>query len=258
MNRFQLTLRNLVMAQMLLHNTDPNNPGGGGGGQDPAAAFQRLLEQNKNDGIAVASKLFDENFRYRTDIRELKAKLPKEGSVVLSDDDLKEWNAFKALNVKAADAKKAIDSVSTLEKQNKELSSMESLRELADLGLDGSKLKLSVLKDQLTSKFPDAEISFRTEKDKDGKDAKVAYFKKDKDSKEQSFHEFANAELTDYLPSLKVSTEATQQQYTGNTPDPSPRNTATSVFDRIRSEKQKENEEISKAPSLNERFGRAA
>jgi hypothetical protein len=260
MDRYQLFLRNLIMVQMLLHNTDPGNPGGGGGGQDPAAAFQRLLDQNKNDGLAVASKLFDENFQLRTKNRDLSAKLPKDGAVVLTDDDAKEWNAFKALNVKAADAKKAVESIPALEKQNKELSGMESLRELADLGLDGSKLKLSVLKEQLASKFPDAEIAFRTEKDKDGKEAKVAYLKKDKDSKEQSFTEFANAELVDYLPSLKVSTEAQQQPYTGNTPDPKPNNTATSVFDRIRDEQKTKNEVAKPQPGmdLNSRFGRPA
>jgi hypothetical protein len=68
---------------------------------DPAAAFQRLLEQNKNDGIAVASKLFDENFRYRGEVRDLKKKVPVEGSVVLSADEAKEWEAFKALGKKA-------------------------------------------------------------------------------------------------------------------------------------------------------------
>jgi hypothetical protein len=223
MKRYQLLLRNLVMAQMLLHNTDDGGgTGGGGGAPNPAAAFQAMLEKNSNDGIKLASTLFDDNFQLREKNRELKKKLPADGAIVLTGDDAKEYQAFKALNVKAEDAKKAIEAVPALEKQNKELSGMESLRELADIGLDGSKLKLSVLKDQIASKHPDAEISFKNEKDKDGKEAKVAYIKKDKDSKEQSFTEFANAELVDYLPSLKVSTEATPQPFSGNTPDPKP------------------------------------
>lgn len=260
MKRYQFLLGNLIMAQMLLHNTDPDNPGGGGGGSDPAAAFQNALKKKNDDALALASQLFDENFHYRAEIRELKGKAPKDGQVVLTNDDAKEWNAFKALNVKASDAKKAIETNATLEKQNKELSGMENLRELADLGLDGSKLKLSVLKDQLASKFPNAEFAFKTEKDKDGNDAKVAYIKKDADSKELSFTEFANAELADYLPSLKVSTEARQQPYTGNTGDPKPQNTATSVFDRIRNDAKEKNEAAKPAPGmdLNSRFGKAA
>ena len=42
-------LLNLLLAQQVLHNTDPANQGGGGGGSDPAAAFQRLLDQHKQE-----------------------------------------------------------------------------------------------------------------------------------------------------------------------------------------------------------------
>lgn len=248
-------LRNLLMAQMLLHNTDPN--AGGGGGQDPAAAFQRLLDQHKNDGVAVASKLFDENFQHRTTIRELKAKAPKDGDVVLTGDDVKEWNAFKALNVTATDAEKAIKAVPELEKQNKELSGMESFREIAELGLEGSKLKLPVLKD-LLAKHPDAQITFKSEKDADGNEAKVAYIQKtDKDSA-ISFAEFAKAEFADYLPSLKVTSEAYTPVPQGNTPDPKPQGGATSVFDRIRENVKKQGEEKSKPSALDASFGRTA
>jgi hypothetical protein len=258
MDRYKFTLRSLLMAQMLLHNTDPN-AGGGGGGQDPATAFQRLLEQNKQDALAVASKLFDENFEYRRKNRELKAKIPAEGSVVLSGDDAKAWDTFKSLNMKAEDVKAAIEKVGQLEKENKELAGMENLRELADIGLDGSKLKLNVLKDQLSLKFPDAVISFKTEKGGDGKEAKVAYIKKSADAAETKFEDFAKAELTDYLPSLKVSSEATPPA-PGNGPDPKPNNTSATVFDRIREEAKSKGEVDKPAPGLdiNARFGRPA
>jgi hypothetical protein len=257
MKRRQVSLKNLIMAQMLLHNTDPGAGGGGSGGQDPAAAFQRLLDQHKNDGVGVASKLFDENYQLRTKLREAKEKLPKEGEVVLSVDDAKEWDAFRALNVKAADAKKAIESVPKLEKQNKELAAMEGFRELADIGLDGSKLKLPVLKDQLTTKFPDAVLSFRTEKDKDGKEQRVAYIKKsDKDS-ETSFADFASKELADYLPALKVTSGTPSSVDPGNTADPAPQGNSASVFDRIRDAVKKDGEG-NKPADLNARFGRPA
>src|SRR5690606_34769461 len=130
--------------------------------------------------------------------------------------------------------KTAVEKVGTLEKENRELASMENLREIADLGLDGSKLKLSVLKDQL-AKFPEAVISFKTEKDANGKEAKVAYIKNTEKDSETKFADFAKAELADYLPSLKVSNEAAPQSFTpGNGPDPAPSGGSMSVFDRIR------------------------
>lgn len=215
---------------------------------NPAAAFQALLDQHKNDGIAVASKLFDENFRYRGEIRELKKKVPGDGAVVLTADEAKSWEAFKALGKSAEDLGKEVEKVGELERANKELSGMESLREIADLGLEGSKLKLSVLKDQL-AKFPDAIISFKTEKDANGKEAKVAYIKKTEKDSETKFADFAKADLADYLPSLKVSNEANPQQYTpGATPDPPASGGSVSVFDRIREDAKARNEANKPAP----------
>lgn len=223
---------------------------------DPAQAFQNALNKKNGDGIALASQLFDENFTYRQKIRDLETRLPKDGNVVLSVDDAKEWEAFKQLNVKAVDAKKAIESVTTLEKANKELASMESLRELADIGIDGSKLKLSVLKDQLSAKYPDAKITFKTEKDKDGNEAKVAYFQKTDKDAVTKFSEFANAELADYLPALKVSAEANQPVPPGNTGDPSPTGGGSNVFERIRGDVKKQGEG-NKPVDIDARFGRA-
>lgn len=261
MQRYNLLLKNLIMAQMMLHNVDPNNGGGGGGGLDPASGFQRLLEQNKQDALAVASKLYDDNYDLREKNRQLKAKLPADGSVVLSGDDAKAWEAFKALDMKADDLKAAVEKVGTLEKENKELASMENLREISELGLEGSKLKLSVLKDQLSSKFPDAVFSFKTEKDADGKEAKVAYIKKSEKDSETKFEDFAKADLADYLPSLKVSDAAPNQQPApGNSSDPKPAGGSGSVFDRIREEAKAKAETAKPVPGMDidSRFGRPA
>lgn len=227
---------------------------------NPAAAFQALLEKHQKDGVALASTLFDENFKLRESNRELKKKIPAEGSVVLTGDDAAEYQAFKALDIKADAVKKAMDSLPELEKKNKELAGMESLRELADIGLDGSKLKLSVLKDQIQTKFPDAVISFKDEKDKDGKAVRTAFIKKSEKDSEQNFTEFANAELADYLPSLKVSNEATTQTFTGNTPDPKATGGHVSVFDKIRDEAKAKTEAGKPVPGMDidSRFGRPA
>lgn len=237
----------------------PNDAPGTAPAPNPAEGFNALLAQHNQNGVAVASKLYDENYQYRQQIRELKDKQPKEGSIVLTADEAKEWETLKTLNMKATDVKKAVDRASELEKQNKELASMEALRELADIGLDGSKLKLSVLKDQLGLKYPDAKITFTTTKDKDGKEVKVASIQKTDKDAVQSFAEFAKAELADYLPALKVSPEANTPIAPGNTQDPPASGGTSSFFDRLKSDLEGERKAAA-APKvdIDARFGRPA
>lgn len=225
---------------------------------NPAETFQRLLAQKNNDATALASQLFDENFQLRVKNRELKDAGPKEGAKVLSPDEAKRWDAYEALGKEPKDLRKAIDALPELEKTNKELAGMETLRELADIGLDGSKLKLSVLKDQMLTKYPDAAITFKTEKNKDGVEVKTAYIKPTADGPESSFHEFAAQNLSDYLPALKVTAEATPV-IPGNTHDPKPQGGPLSTFDRLRS-KLTEERKANAVPivDLDARFGRPA
>lgn len=224
------------------------------GKPNPAEAFQKLLEKNNNDGVKLASQLFDENFHLRTKNRELGEKQPKEGGVILTADEAKKWTAYEALGVEPKELKKVVERLPALEKENKELAGMETLREVADLGLEGSKLKLSVLKDQM-QKFPDAVISFKTEKDKDGKDVRNAYIKTTTDGTESPFTTFAAENLTDYLPALKVQAEQAPV-IPGNTHDPKPQGGVTSVFDRMR----EVGKSLSDKPKvdIDARFGRPA
>ena len=132
---------------------------------------------------------------------------------------------------------------------------METLRELAEVGLDGSKLKLSVLKDQL-AKYPDAVIRFDTQKDKDGNEAKVAFIKHG--DKESPFTDFATENFSDYLPALKVSAEAQQPITPGNTHDPKPKGGTTSIFDRIRETVTAESKAKAAPADIDARFGKPA
>lgn len=225
---------------------------------NPTSGFQAALERHSNDGIRLASTLYDENYQLREKNRELKSQAPKDGSLVLDAEQAKKWAAFEALNVDPKELKKSLERLPELEKQNKELASMEALREVSDIGIDGSKLKLSVLKDQIASKYPDAQFTFKTEKDKDGKEAKVAYIKTGKDSAETLFSEFANTQMADYLPALKVSAEA-QPQVPGNASDPQPAGGPTSFFDRLKTSLTEERKASVTAPvDINARFGRPA
>lgn len=200
---------------------EPNKP-------NPAEHFQNLLAKNNNDALKLASQLFDENFTYRTTIRELTGKQPAEGAMVLQPDDAKEYKAFQQFKTEhkldLKQIKEKIEKLPELEKANKSLSNTETIFKLSEIGLEGAKLKRNVLKEQVFDKYPEAVWSFKVEKDKDGKEAEVAYLSLD--GKESSFTDFAKEKLADYLPSLKVSPEA-QPYKPGNAGDPPPFRAAT-------------------------------
>jgi hypothetical protein len=64
---------------------------------DASEGFKKLLEKHQNDTARVAEKLYDENHSYRQTIRELKGKVPGEGSLVLNADQAKSWTAYLEL-----------------------------------------------------------------------------------------------------------------------------------------------------------------
>lgn len=228
---------------------EPNTP-------NPAETFQKLLEKKNNDATALASQLFDENFQLRTKNRELSSKIPGDGTVTLTADEAKKWQAYEALGQEPKEIKKSLEKLPTLEKENKELASMETLRELAEVGLDGSKLKLSVLKDQL-AKYPEAVVRFESQKDKDGNESKVAFIKSKPDGTESPFTDFAAQNLSDYLPALKVTAEQ-QPLQPGNTHDPKPQGQNNSLFDKIRNTVKSDQEKSQPAVNLAARFGKPA
>jgi hypothetical protein len=258
--RTNLTLLGQILANRVLQVAEGDAGGGAAPALDPTAAFQRLLDKNNNDGVKLAATLFDENFQYRETIRKLKEAQPGTGALVLSADDAKEYGKLRTVlgDLDSKGLKEILEKYPDLEKSNKELASMENIRELADVGIDGSKLKVSVLKDLVLSKYPEAEFRFVTEKDKDGNDVRTAHIKPTKDGTESTFADFAAQNLSDYLPALKVTAEQMQAP-TGATPDPAPTGGNANFFDRIREQVTKENEVAAAQQNTNPlaRFGRA-
>jgi hypothetical protein len=216
---------------------------------NPVEAFQNLLGKYNNDGVKLASQLFDENYQYRNQIRDLKATAPKDGSLVLSADEAKQWKAYQDLGVEPEKIKESLDKLPVLETENSKLTKRDKLREIETLGYD-----LEVLEDRMSA-FPNAEITVK--KSKDAKDAtkevKTPYVTLD--GKESSLDDFAKSNFAKFLPVLKVSNEA-QTPRSGSTPDPKPSGAGTSVFDRIR---QKVADSAKpEVRSLDEAFGRTA
>lgn len=79
----------------------------------------RLVGKYGNERAALAV-LADESIDYRETLRELKAKAPGEGAVVLSADDAKQWEAFRALGKPAKDIATALTERDTLAAENVE------------------------------------------------------------------------------------------------------------------------------------------
>lgn len=75
--------------------------GGNGGqqppaGSDPLAAFQNLLNRS-SDAAALARQLFDENYRYREQLRDAQRQVPAQGAVVLTPEQAQAWAAYQQL-----------------------------------------------------------------------------------------------------------------------------------------------------------------
>lgn len=225
---------------------------------NPAEAFQNLLQKHNNDGVKLASQLFDENFQYRQQLRELKQTQPKDGAIVLSAEEAKDYGKFKSLlteqKLDLKQVREIIEKHPELERQNRQLSNTETIYELSEIGLDGSRLNRKVLKEQVFEKFPDAQVAFKTEKDKDGREQKVAYITHE--GKESSFNEFAKEKLPDYISALKVEPTQTAPK-PGASYDPKPAGNALgSLAERMRAKAEALGKQSPR--SLDEVFGRAA
>lgn len=182
---------------------------------NPAEAYQKLLAKYDNNAGELALKLFGENYELREKNRELAKRVPTDGAKVLTADEAARFQAFTELGVEPQEIKASLAKIPELEKTAKELSQMENIREASALhGYKPGALK------KLMADFPDATFEFKTEKDKDGKEAKVAFIRNG--DKESPLTEFAEANFdADLLPALKAAAEPPQIK-TGNSADPPP------------------------------------
>lgn len=220
---------------------EPNKP-------DPAQAFQSLLAKHSNDALAVASKLFDENFTHRQRIRELEGKVPADGTVILSKADAERFEAFKALGKKPDELKQALADAENATNENAVLKKKDILRDVAA----AHGYKLSVLQDQ-DQKSGGLEYKLKDE-GKAGETRKVAYVVVE--GKESPLEEYAAEQWADYMPALKAEQAQTDVQV-GNGRSPKPSG-GMNVYDRTREEVKNAAPTEGGANWLARRFGRAA
>jgi hypothetical protein len=128
------------------------------------------------------------------------AKLKAPGTVILSADDAKEYEGFKALGKKAADLKKDLDAVPELRAKVAE----NDRRMVADEAAPLAGYNAAALRELITDKK--LEISFRDE-NKDGKTVRVPLVKVAGDDKGQPVPlvDYAKQNLVAYLPALTAN-----------------------------------------------------
>lgn len=179
-----------------LFDPDPPAPSPAPAG-DPAASFQRLLQKKEGDATALASQLYDENYRYRERIRELEKSAPAQGSVVLTAEQAAQWSTYQELG-KAEDLKTVVSERDTLRTERDTLKRTQTLADVAA----AAGYKPSVLERlgaDLTYELRDVTV--------DGKTVKQAFVKDGDMVKPLS--EYAAAQWSDFLPALQQTTQPT-------------------------------------------------
>lgn len=186
--------------------------GNDGGGND--SALQRLLDRYKGDAMALAEKLFSENFTYREkqrqleqQVTELSGKVPTAESVVLTGADATAWATYKALG-KPEDIKQGLDERTKLQGDLATKDRNELIRGVAEV----AGYKPSVLaKLDSTAKAEGKALGFELrDVTVDGKAAKVAYVK-DGDNA-SPLTDYATTNWADFIPSLTAAQGNQQQQ----------------------------------------------
>jgi len=172
--------------------------GNGGGGTpppaappaDPTAAFQNLLARS-SDAAALARQLFEENFRYRTELREAQGKIPAQGAAVLTAEQATAWAAYQQLG--------APDAVQTTIQQAKQLQRDLQIRDVAA----ASGYTLDVLRTLA------GELTFEVrDETKDNQPVKAVYVKVD--GKDIPVEQYATEKWAAFLPALKPQAAAGQ------------------------------------------------
>lgn len=170
----------------------------------PEEGLRNLLTRHGNDWPSLGAELYGQTGKLRDKVRELSAKLeeveakvPRDGSVVLTGKQHQEWQEYQELGspaeIKAADEKRQ-----AVEAEVKQLKRRESLTKAAE----AEGYKPSVLEKLLGDS---AELKVATEKVKtpDGEVEEQMVYQVTRDGKDVSLSEFVTSEWgEDFLPVL--------------------------------------------------------
>jgi len=159
-------------------------------GTDPLAAFQNLLSRS-SDAAALARQLFDENYRYREQLREAQRQIPAQGTALLPPEQAQAWQQYQQLGT-LADVQRALKERETAQG---ELTTLKRDLELRDVA-SAAGYSLDVLR----TLAGDLAFSVKDEQ-KDGKPIKAVYVTVD--GKDLPVDVYAAEKWAAFLPALR-------------------------------------------------------
>lgn len=168
---------------------------GGSKAPDSSKAATMIAKYGSAEGAVLT--LMGENYKAREELRDLKARLPKDGSVVLEGDDARHWSTYRQFGT-PGDLKKALDAGKQHEAEAAGFRKAETVRSAAEV--------LGFKPGVLATLARDLEIEIGEDRGKDGKPVRTAVVKGDGESR-TPLAEYAEAHWADFLPSLRAEAE---------------------------------------------------
>lgn len=161
-------------------------------------ALEALLKEHDGDRNSALRVLIQENQGLHGLLSDAEARLPPDGSVVLSGDDAKAWKHYRELG-EPGDVRKAVAERDQFKAEAGTLRKKEVVREAA--GLHGYRPAV------LEKLAAEVEVAVVDGKGKDGKPAKLAVVRepgpKEGETVETPLADYAAARWADFLPSLQ-------------------------------------------------------
>lgn len=164
-------------------------------------------------------RLLRENFKQREKTREAnerataaEAKVPKEGSVILTADQAKEWQALAELKLPVADIKTRLTERDQLSVKDKERTDAEQLAEAGTaIGVTNTKALVKLLKTEgLALEFKDTKVK---QDDNSYKTERVPFVRKAdvKDAAPEPLADYIERELSEFIPALTAEPDAGEE-----------------------------------------------
>lgn len=184
----------------------PHGPADDEDDDGPDKASLQSLITRAGTAEAAANELWRDNFKLRQDRKnlrtenaDLKAKLPPDGSVVLTKEQAADWELYQKLG-KPAEVEKALGEGKTAQEGLLKRDRDAEVRKAAD----GMKMNPDALV-QLFGMHPALEVVSKTVKGSDGKD-QTGWYVKDtaNNNAETELGQYATTNWQTFLPSLQV------------------------------------------------------
>lgn len=179
--------------------------------EEIAAQVAQIIARNGNNPQQAITQLINDNRRTRDKLRVVKSeldavtkKLPAADAVVLTGDDKKAYDAFKALNLKPEELKTRVDLAAKLEGDKQTGERNEALKKAAEaLGYPNQQLFVELVNDKkIHVEMRDGIV--------EGKPVKLPYMRPSADEKAPLIlaKDYVATNLAGYVPALNTKPAA--------------------------------------------------